>query len=325
MTRARAVLGALVWLAIIVAIALGAAGIVTGMDHPPGSDARADVTAVGDAEVTPLLDAAEADFSALTDQVEALGTEARTALGALNGADPSVGEAAIEQGNALVSGIVARTAAIRGELAAIPYVGTPTAGLNVADRVVARHAILVAALDATDGLDIAWSRLTIGSLAATRMSALLAAHDALVVKAADRGVHARYTDAMKLLDQARAEIETARMLRDQLVATVDVTVLDEWLKRNEDYDVALRNLYKAISKVSGKVTAATRAAVKAEAAARANLPPDTRGLVVIMAEIGRGGMNGAVIAIEEARAKLTDALDAGTPAASDGPEATDGP
>ena len=29
--------GGLIWLAIIVAIALGAAGIVTGMDHAPGT------------------------------------------------------------------------------------------------------------------------------------------------------------------------------------------------------------------------------------------------------------------------------------------------
>ena len=37
--------GGLIWLAIIVAIALGAAGIVTGMDHAPGTPARPDVTA----------------------------------------------------------------------------------------------------------------------------------------------------------------------------------------------------------------------------------------------------------------------------------------
>jgi hypothetical protein len=43
-----------------------------------------------------------------------------------------------------------------------------------------------------------------------------------------------------------------------------------------------------------------------------------------MSEIGRGGMNGAVIAIEEARAKLTDAIDAGTATPSDGPEPTGG-
>ena len=36
-------------------------------------------------------------------------------------------------------------------------------------------------------------------------------------------------------------------------------------------------------------------------------------------------MSRAVIAIEEARAQLTEALEAVTPAASDAPESTDGP
>jgi hypothetical protein len=50
-----------------------------------------------------------------------------------------------------------------------------------------------------------------------------------------------------------------------------------------------------------------------------------------MADIGRGGMNGAVIAIEDARGKLSDAIDAETPAPgdssapSDAPDATDSP
>ena len=68
-------------------------------------------------------------------------------------------------------------------------------------------------------------------------------------------------------------------------------------------------------------TAAHSAAVKAEAAARARLPPDTRGLVIIMSEIGRGGMNGAVIAIEEAR-ELADAIDSETPTPTSEPDAT---
>ena len=103
--------------------------------------------------MTPQLDAAEAAFAALADQVDALGIQARAALAALNGADPAAGEAAIEQGDLLVSGIVTRTQALRRALADVPYVGTPEAGLTVSDAVVARHATLVAALDATDGLD----------------------------------------------------------------------------------------------------------------------------------------------------------------------------
>jgi hypothetical protein len=324
-SRPRSLLAGAAWLTIIVVIALGAAGIVGAMDHPPGTAARAELTAAGDAEVTPLLDAADTNLSALADQVDALGAQARGALAAMNGSDPTAGDAAIKNGDVVVADVIARTAALRDQLAAVPFVGSPDAGLTLSDAVVARQAALVAALDATDGLDVAWARLTSGSVAATRMSVLLAKHDSLAAAAADRGVHARYADAIKLLDQARAQISAAKALRNDLVATVDVTVLDQWLSRNDDYDIALRKLYVEISKVGPRVTAATRAAVKAEAATRARLPADRRGLEIIMAEIGRGGMNRAVIAIEEARAKLADALDNGTAAPSGQPGASDGP
>jgi hypothetical protein len=321
----RSVVRGVIWLAVIVVIALGAAGLVSAIDHAPGTLARAELTAAGDAEVSPLLDAAETDFAALADQVEALGAQARGALAALNGSDDVAGEAAIERGNQLVADVAARTRALRRELATVPYVGTPEAGLTVSDGVVARHATLVSALDATDGLDVAWIRLTVGSVAIIRMSGLLAEHDQLVAQAADRGVHARYADAITLLDAAGARIAAARTQRNQLVATVDVTVLDEWLTRNENYDTALRNLYQDIATVGTTVTPEIKAAIKAEADARARLPADTRGLVIIMADIGRGGMNGAVIAIEEARAKLTDALDTQTSVPSAEPDATGSP
>ena len=107
-------------------ISLGAAGLVTALDHPPGSPGRTDFAAPGDAEVIPQLDAADAAFAALADQVDALSTEARAALSALNGADAPTSDAAIENGDHLVSGIIARTGLLRRALADVPYVGTPT-------------------------------------------------------------------------------------------------------------------------------------------------------------------------------------------------------
>jgi hypothetical protein len=317
-------LGGVVWLAIILAIALGASGIVTGMDHPPGSAGRTDITFDGDAEVTARLDGAESDLVALAAQVESLGTQARGALAALNGSDAAASEQAIAAGDRLVTDVIVRTATIRRELADIPYIGSPTAGLIVSDAVVARHAALVAALDATDGLDADWSRVTAGSVAAAKMSAYLAEHDRLIGEAAKKGRLAKYDAAIEFIDQAALQLAGAHDQRNDLVRTVDVTVLDEWLTRNENYDVALKNLYTEFKKVGKKVTAATRAAVKAELDARARLPPDTRGLVIIMADIGRAGMNGAVIDIEEARAKLADALEASQPAPSGAPGATSG-
>jgi hypothetical protein len=315
----------LAWLAIIVVIALGAAGLVTALDHPPGTAARSDLTTAGDAEVNRMLDAASDDLQGLADQVEALGIQARGALAALNGTDTAVGEEAIAKGDALVTDVIQRTRALRQRLASVPYVGTPDAGLRVSASTVARHAALVAALDATDGLDASWARLSVGAVAATKMSTLLAEHDRLVGQAAERGRNAKYAEAIKLIDQADGQLATARTVRNQLANTVEVSVLDEWIARNAAYDVALRDLYSAISKVGRKVTATVKAAVKAEAAARANLPPDRRALVVIMADIGRGGMNGAVIAIEEARATLTDALDADVAAGSPEPGSSDSP
>jgi len=75
------------------------------------------------------------------------------------------------------------------------------------------------------------------------------------------------------------------------------------------------------------VTTAVRNAVKAEKAARSQLPPDPRALIVIMADIGRGGMNQAVIGIEEARATLATAIDnaESSPSPSDSPNASDAP
>jgi hypothetical protein len=325
MNGVRTVVGGFIWVAIIVIIALGAAGLVTALDHPPTSDDPTALRAPGDTAAIAQLDAVGTSLTALADQVEALGTTARTVLAALNGSDSAGGEAAVQHGDRLVSGIITRTALLREALDEVPSASGAGAGPTVSDPVMARRAALVAALDATDGLDVEWDRLTIGAVAATKMSGHLSEHDRLVVAAADRGVQAKYADALKVLDRAKAQIAAARALRDRLSATVDVSVLDEWLARNEEYDNALANLYKAIAKVGSRVTNATRAAVAAEAKARARLPPDTRGLVLIMAEIGQGGMSRAVIAIEEARTELTDALDAATPAASDEPESTDGP
>jgi hypothetical protein len=308
-------LAVVAWLALMVVIALGAAGIVNAMSHQPGTPERAELTSAGNRQVEPMLDAATGDLIALADQVTALGVQARGALAALNGVDTAVVDTAIAEGDRLVTDLRARTLALRRELSAVPYVGTPGAALMLSSDVSARHAALVAALDATEGLDDAWQRLTLGSVSAIRMSGLLAKHDALVTLAAARGRAAKYSEATALLDQADATIAEARRLRDQLANTVDVTILDQWLDRNAAYDVALRDLYEAISTVSGRVTDAVREAIAAEQAARNRLPPDTRGLVIIMAEIGRGGMNGAVVTIEEARGKLISAVDAARAAA----------
>ena len=306
--QARRFAAALAWLALVVAIALGAAGLVSATDHAPGTPARPELTWARDREVTAVLDGTSVRLAALADEVAALGVQARGALAALNGTNTDTVEAAIAEGDRVLDRVLSQATALHLELARIPYLARSDTGLLVSGRVVARHAALAAALDGTAGLQDAWVRLTTGSVAAIRLSTLLSQHDTQVTDAAALGRAARYEDAIATIDEADATIEAARRLRNQLANTIDVTVLDAWLDRNATYDVALRGLYVAYARVGNRVTDELREAIAAEKAARENLPPDTRGLVVIMAEISRGGMSGAVIAIEETRGRLTAAL-----------------
>lgn len=311
---ARRVGIAFVWLVLVAAISLGAAGIVSGMDHLPGTGARAELTFARDLEVAVRLDAVTDDLLVLADEVAALGVQARGALAALNGTDLELSEAAIADGDRILDAMLEHTRLIRLELADVPYVARTDTAMLLAPSTVARHGALARALDATDGLQDAWGRLTIGSIAAIRLSTLLARHDQEVAAAAALGRDARYDDAIDGLARAGETLAEADAMRDELANTVDVTVLDEWLRRNAAYDDALAALYRAYERVGSTVTQELRDAIAAEAEARRNLPGDTRGLVVIMAELGRGGMNGAVVAIEQARGRLTAAIQAASPA-----------
>jgi hypothetical protein len=296
------------------------------MDVPPTSVARPELTAAGDAQVTPALDAVEGQLTALASDVDDLGTQARGALAALSGNKLDTVDAAVAAGDQLVTAILARSAVIAAQLRDVPLLDTPTGAYQVSAEVRARRDRLAGALEATTGLRESWSRLTVGSVTATRMSNLLAEHDDAVLKAAALGRRARYNDAIKALAEAEAAIADARTLRNELANTVDVSTIDAWLDRNAAYDVALQRLYRALRDVGGRVTNAVRDAISAEKAAKNQLPPDTRGLVLIMSDIGRGGMNDAVIAIEEAKGRLAEALQPpvdtppdGSPAASPAP------
>ena len=307
--RARQALATLIWLAAALAIALGAAGIVAGMDTPAadGSD-RTGRTRQGDAVVDRHLDAIEVELRDLSAAIGFLNGQARAVMASLSSNDAAAADAATALGTGLVADIQTRIDRIQDALTAVPIVGTQSAEYELTPATGERYAAYVGGLASTRGIAESWTRLTVGSLSATRMSALLAAHDEAVVDAAAQGRRGAYDRALGHLDDADAAIADARTLRDRLAATVDVTTLDEWLDRSAAYDVALRALYVAVDRANGQVTRAVREAMDKEAAAKARLPPDTRSLVLIMSEIGQGGMNAAAIEIEQAHADLDEAL-----------------
>jgi hypothetical protein len=232
----------------------------------------------------------------------------RAALAALTTGDIATLESNVESGAQTALEVQVHGAELRAALESLPGTG-PEAELTLSAGTLRRYSLALAALATTDDIAADWSGLSAGALAATRVSALLTDHDKTTGEAAEAGRAGKYDDALAKLTESDAMIAESRRLRDALAATVDVTTLTQWLDLNAAYDTALRKLYDAIVAAKGKVTDAVKDAFAAERAARDRLPPDTRALVVILSDIGRGGLNQAVIGIEGARGELEAAID----------------
>ena len=311
------------WLVAAVVIALGSAGIVGGLDHLPATGARSELTYGPDKQIAPGLDAATADLRALSDQVDALAGQGRDALSALVSRDTPSLQAAIEAGEAQIAAIQDSAGALRDRLAELPVLDA-AAVARYSPATLARYATLVAALPAVDALDDDWARLAAGSVPAIELTRHLAAHDQIAGDAVRQGAAGRFTEAIRTLAKAQAELASARTVRDELATRIETSTLDDWIDRNATYDAAVGALWAAVRASPTKVTAAIRAAAARERTAKAQLPADTRALVVILGDVARGGLNQAVISIEEARGRLLDALAAAAaPAAPDASPALD--
>jgi len=313
---------ALAWLAAAAVIALGAAGIVAALDQLPGSGGRPELTWTADREVGPRLESAAADLAALAETVGALGEDGRDALAALVARDGDALDAAIEAGAARLDAIDAAAAALEARLAALPL-GGPQRALGYSPATLARYDALLGALPAVAPLRPSWEQLAAGVVPAVELTDHLLAHDEIAGEAIRFGGAGSYRAAIARIDRATAQLEAARKIRDRLAAAVDVTTLDEWIARNADYDAAVRALWDALRRSGGRVTDAVREAAARERAAKELLPPDARALVIILGDVARGGLNQAVIAIEEARGDLLDGLAraAATPAPDGSPAA----
>ena len=316
MTRSlqRAALN-VVWLLIVAVVSVGAAGLVAAMANQPATAARAELTSDGDAAAGVVLDRVQGELTELTADVDRLGELGRGALTSMVSSDFTTLETTVADGLTLARTIDTRSAQIREELVTVPGTG-PREALVWSPDTAHRRDVALAAVTATGGLEVAWQRLAAGSTVAVRLTVLLTDHDRIAGEAAATGRKLKFAAALATLATAEDKLVQAKALRDALANTVDVSTLTQWIDRNVEYDTALQHLYEVTLAAKGKVTKAVIDAALAERKARDFLPSNTTGLVIILAEIGRGGLNQAVIGIEETRAKLQTALDELGPAAS---------
>jgi hypothetical protein len=299
---------AALWIAAVALIAIGGAGMLAGIDHPPGTPARAELTWEADQLLAPELDQVAADLRSLSAQVDELGSEGRRILAAVANRDQESLSAAIEAGTELQGRVRTDVDALRARLDSMP-VADRYATLRISLTTLARHQLALEAVDATRGIDDAWDRLASGASAAGILARLLADHDVKMAAAAEQGRSQDYAEAVLTIAAALALLDQATVLRNQVAATSDVSTLDQWIRRNRTFDEALSDLYAAYRESNGLVTQEVAAAFAREEAARAQLPPDTRGLVLIMSDISQGGLNQSAIVIEQAGQQMSHALE----------------
>ena len=286
------------------AVALGAGGIVEGADHRPGDATRPELTARADAEMAARLDALAEGLRALEGDVTRLGEAGRSALASLAARRVARLTATLTTGDALLARIEERHARLRADRASLPYAPS-------SDRISAATRARVEAVDralATVGpLRRSWALLAGGTLPAVSLTTLLEQHDRSTFQATQLGTRTEYARAVAQLRSSLDMLARARRIRDALAKNADVSVLTQWLDRNRAYDTALHALYSELTRSGGRVTPRARTAFRDVQRAGRLLPPDTRALVVIMSDIAQGGLNQAVIAIEQARGSLAAA------------------
>jgi len=316
----RTLLIRLGWLLLAVVIAVGIAGIVAAGNRLPGTEGRPELTWAADRAANTQLEASTTALSTLAADVDKLGEIGRLALTAVTDRDLPRLSDAISDGTTFLTTVALDTAAYRDALGRVPGIG-PTDELTLSPAVRDRYDQLVGTVQLADGLSGQWRKFTSGAASATRLVELLGVQDTEAAAAAKEGSAARYAAALAHLDKADAAMAEAKALRDRLKNAADVQTLDRWLERNETWDNALRALYSALDASGGNVNDQVRAAFAKERAAFARLPSDTKPLIIIMNDIAQGGLNQAVIAIEEARGGLEEAL---TPLEPDGSDQQSG-
>ena len=301
------VLRGLAWAILLALLAISGAGLVDGAWHAPGSPARAELTWAGDAAIDARLDVATTELLRIADDVAQLASEAKAALEEVASSDPTRLTAALARGDEVAAALDSEAHDLREALSGLPGDGA-NAAIEFSNATLVRRAAILAAIDAAASLAASWSQVTARAGDAARLTALIAAHDSTVLDAAAQGRAREYTAAVETLDGALLTVADVKTLRARLIAGTEPTVLDEWVERNSAYDLALKKLYAALVTSKGKVTIAVQSARREEQEAFALLPPDRRTIIVIVAEVARGGLTQAVLAIEEASGRIDDAL-----------------
>jgi hypothetical protein len=289
---------AVAWLVVAIVIAVGAAGLVARGDNIAGDVSRPELTWRYDQALAPGLGQAATEAQAVSASTDKLADSARAALVHLLDGNTTAVADDLGRGDLWVADITTRRVTIDQIVAGLPYLDAlQLVSAGTRQKIASLRAIV----DATDGLADRWHQLEAGTVPAVDVTVAMQQHDATAFEASQSGVKEDYAGAIAILGEAQKKLDQVGALRDKLKPVVDTSTLSEWIDVNRTHDQALRDLYAALEATNGHVTAEVKQALAKYEQAKAQLPPDTRALVVILGDIALGGVNQAAIAVETVR------------------------
>ncbi len=292
--------------ALLVSIALGAAGLAVAADGQQNPAQQSSSTWRADQHARPRIQAMTEQLALIDQHVIELSAAGRDALGRLQALDRAgMNEALIsgDEVSAATDTAVARLLELRAET----YAEIDESRLGLPARDVLDR--IGTAIRSTQQVSTHWNGLAAEARAVGGLVDALLRHDDLVFRATTAGRESRWADALDLLAGAEMELAEAAAVRDRLAASTDARTLTDLLGRFGAYDGALGELYAYVrdtGRQEGDDFMQLEAGVDR---AQAGLPADNRVLTVIVGEAAGPALGTALVGIERAHADILAALD----------------
>ncbi|MEO6350976.1 MAG: hypothetical protein ABIP53_10030 [Candidatus Limnocylindrales bacterium] len=300
----------LLWAALLVLVALGAAGLAVAADRPHNPVQRPEITWQADHEATPWLNAMALELGAIDADVVKVSDAGRAVLGSLQSLATSDMTAAIADGDAAAAAMDdALDSLAQRHAAAITEIEEWRIGPDTYDKLSA----VETAADSAREVPGIWNGLATEARRVASLVDALLRHDGLVFRATTAGRQSNWDYALSLLDQANGPLSDVVAIRNSLAATVDVATLDDLLTRDRNYDSALTALYSYIRSTDNQSGDAFDALMADVDAAQDALPADTSAMSVIVSEAAGRSLTQSLIAIEEVHGAILEALAAVAP------------
>lgn len=297
------------WLVLAAGLALGSAGVVAAEEHLPSTGSRPELTWAADQTLSTKLDAAVREIALLSQDVDALGTQARQLLSSLTQLNAISLKNSWDSGWSAVTSIDAEAADVNQQLDCASWATTLQATLakQYSPAMITRYHQACLAVASIAPLHDDWQAMVDGSRTAFQVVNDIEAHDSIATDALKLSTQGRYADAIAKLVGASTALSDAQTVAVQLATVTDTSTLTTWLTRTQAWDDAARLLWQTTIDNKGTINAQVTAALRNEASARALLPDNNNVLQVVMYEVA-GDMTSNGISIETARGALNAAM-----------------